>query len=91
MTGSPPSSYHASDGPAYERFLGRWTERLATAFADFARLPDDGDVLEVGCGTGSLAAEVARRRPQCRITGTDIAEPYVRYARKHRTSVNLGC
>ena len=90
MTTSPPSGYHASDGAAYERFLGRWTERLATVFVDFARLPDDGDVLEVGCGTGSLAAEIARRRPQCRITGTDIAAPYVRYAREHRAMPNLG-
>jgi len=90
MTTSPPSGYHASDGAAYECFLGRWTERLATVFVDFARLPDDGDVLEVGCGTGSLAAEIACRRPQCRITGTDIAAPYVRYAREHRAMPNLG-
>src|SRR5215813_1182650 len=86
---SEPSAYHASDGAAYERFLGRWTERLGTVFADFARLPDL-DVLEVRCGTGSLAAEIARRRPLCRITGTDIAEPYVRYAREHRAMPNLG-
>ena len=53
-----PSSYHASDRAAYDRFLGRWTERLAVLLADFARLPGDGPVLDLGCGTGSLAAEM---------------------------------
>jgi SAM-dependent methyltransferase len=86
----PASGHHASDGAAYERFLGRWTERLATVFADFARLPNDANVLDVGCGTGSLAAEIARWRPQCRVTGTDLAEPYVSYAREHRVMANLG-
>jgi SAM-dependent methyltransferase len=85
----PPSAYHASDGAAYERFLGRWTERLAIAFADFVRLPDAGEALDLGCGTGSLAAEIARRRPLSRVIGVDIAEPYVRYARERRTMANL--
>lgn len=76
-----PSTYHASDGAAYERFLGRWTRRLAEPFVQFARLPPDGNVLEVGCGTGSLALSLARTRPSGGIVGVDIAEPYIAYAR----------
>jgi SAM-dependent methyltransferase len=87
---SPASGYHANDGAAYQRFLGRWTERLATVFADLARLPVEANVLDIGCATGSLAAEIARRRPQCRVTGTGLAEPCVRYAREHRVMTNLG-
>jgi SAM-dependent methyltransferase len=73
--------YRASDGEAYERFLGRWTQHLAVPFIEFARLPPDGDVLEVGCGTGSLALALAEHRPQGRIFAVDIAEPYLAFAR----------
>jgi len=35
VTSPPTSSYHASDGAAYERFLGRWTLRLAEPLLNF--------------------------------------------------------
>jgi len=78
---SPPPAYHASDGAAYQRFLGRWTDRLAEPLLDFAAFPANGDLLDVGCGTGSLTLAMARRWPGRRIVGIDLAEPYVAYAR----------
>ena len=59
MPSNPASAYHATDGAAYHVFLGRWTERLADATLDALELPDDGAVLDVGCGTGSLALAMA--------------------------------
>lgn len=81
MSDRPSSTYHASSGEAYERFLGRWTKRLAAPFIDFANPPAAGELLDVGCGTGSVAAALAGRFPGCRVVGVDIAEPYVGYAR----------
>ena len=85
MSASGPASsnpaYHASDGAAYERFLGRWTARLAGELVSFARLPAEGAVLDVGCGTGSLTAELAHRYPGREIHGLDRAEPYIAFAR----------
>jgi SAM-dependent methyltransferase len=78
---NPPPAYHASDGAAYQRFLGRWTDRLAEPLLDFAEFPADGDLLDVGCGTGSLALAMARRWPGRRVVGIDLAEPYIAYAR----------
>ena len=83
------SAYHASDGAAYHRFLGRWTERLATTFAEFAGVPTDGDVLDVGCGTGSLAAEISKRAGGSRVMGIDVSEPYVAFARQRHASPSL--
>jgi SAM-dependent methyltransferase len=85
---SPPPAYHASDGAAYERFLGRWSGRLAEALLDFAAFPADGDLLEVGCATGSLALAMAQRWPGRRIVGMDIAEPYIAYARARVAAPN---
>jgi len=78
---SPPPGYHASDGAAYQRFLGRWTDRLAEPLLDFAGFAGGGDLLEVGCGTGSLALAMARRWPGRRVVGIDLADPYIAYAR----------
>ena len=74
------STYRASDGAAYERFLGRWSRVLAGSFAEFARLPEDGAILDVGCGTGSLTLSLAERR-RGRVGGIDIAAPYIAFAR----------
>jgi SAM-dependent methyltransferase len=78
MTNS--STYRASDGAAYERFLGRWSRLLAGPFAGFARPADHGSVLDVGCGTGSLALALAETRSADRVVGTDIAAPYIAFA-----------
>jgi SAM-dependent methyltransferase len=73
------SAYSASDGTAYEVFLGRWTRALGERMVEFARFPE-GTLLDVGCGTGSLAAAMARRGPA---VGVDIALPYLAYANRH--------
>lgn len=75
------STYFASDGAAYELFLGRWTRGLAQPLLDFADFPADGALLDVGTATGSLALAMAARWPGRHIVGMDIAEPYIAYAR----------
>jgi SAM-dependent methyltransferase len=74
------STYQASDGAAYEVFLGRWTRVLAGPFVEFARLPEEGTIIDVGCGTGSLALALAEHR-RGRVAGIDIAAPYIAFAR----------
>jgi SAM-dependent methyltransferase len=79
------STYHASDGAAYEYWLGRWARRLAEPFLNFAALPDEGDILDVGCGTGALAFAMTERWPRRRVVGIDIAPSFVEYARGRRS------
>ena len=79
--GAGGSAYHATDGAAYEVFLGRWTRRLADPLLDFARFPAAGRLLDVGCGTGSLACAMAARWPARNVVGIDIAAPYIAFAR----------
>jgi len=80
MTASP-GAYQASDGGAYEVFLGRRSRRLAERLVDFAAFPDDGALLDVGCGTGSLAGTLAARWPGRRIVGIDASEAFLAFAR----------
>jgi SAM-dependent methyltransferase len=41
-----------------------------------------GDVLEIGCGSGAMAAEVLRRYPDARMTATDYDDSMVDAARR---------
>lgn len=49
------------DGDAYDDFMGRYSTRLASLFADFAAVEPGQRALDVGAGTGALTAELARR------------------------------
>src|SRR5262245_17271032 len=77
--------FQASDGAAYEAWLGRWSSRLATGFLDFVEFPDTGELLDVGCGTGALTFAMVRRWSGRRVLGIDLAAPYISYARSRRS------
>ncbi len=77
---STKSGYQANDGGAYERFIGRWTRRLAARVADLAPPEGEGPLLDVACGTGSMAISLAEREPSRHIVGIDVAQPYLDFA-----------
>ncbi len=82
-------TYHASDGAAYDVFLGRWTRLLAPHLLDFAEFAADGALIDVGTGTGGLACAMAERWPSRWVLGVDVAEPYVAYARKQANGARI--
>lgn len=75
-----------SAAQAYERFMGRWSRSLAPLLVRFAGVRDGDTVLDVGAGTGSLAAAVAAMAPTSRIVGIDSAAPYVALAQSRHGS-----
>jgi SAM-dependent methyltransferase len=76
-------------GDAYDVFMGRWSGRLAPLLVQFAGVTDGDDVLDVGSGTGSLAAAVAAVGPSTRMAGIDRSEPYVAVARARHQSPRI--
>src|SRR5262244_1671960 len=58
-------------GDAYDRFMGRYSQPLAPAFADFAGVEAGQRVADVGCGTGVLSEELARRVGADHVAGAD--------------------
>lgn len=76
---SASSTFTATDGDAYEKVMGRWSRRLAERFLDFAG-ELGGDCLDLGCGTGHLAAAILRRAPDAQVTGVDFSPAYVAHA-----------
>jgi SAM-dependent methyltransferase len=70
-----------SQGDGYERFMGRWSRRLAPLFVTFAGVTAGDRVLDVGSGTGALSAAAAAIE-SVQVTGIEPAAAYVRYARQ---------
>jgi SAM-dependent methyltransferase len=69
-----------SEAQAYERFMGRWSRNLAPLLVRFAGVRDGETLLDVGSGTGALAAALAAAAPSSRIVGIDPAASYVALA-----------
>lgn len=66
---------------AARRLLRGVYRRLAVDVADLA--PPEGAVLDVGTGPGVLLVEVARRRPDLRLTGVDLSADMVAAANRN--------
>jgi SAM-dependent methyltransferase len=71
---------------SYERFMGRWSRVVASRFVDLIDVPDGGQILDVGSGTGSLAFTIAQEKPKSRIVGIDTSQEYVAYANSRNPS-----
>ena len=71
-----------SESDGYERFMGRWSRRLAPLFVTFAGVTKGDRVLDVGSGTGALSAAAAAVE-SVRVTGIEPSPAYVRYAQEH--------
>jgi SAM-dependent methyltransferase len=74
---------------AYEQVMGRWSRRLAPLLIRFGGLSVDDRVLDVGCGTGSLAFTVAEIANVASVTGIDLTEPYVEFARARNSDPRI--
>jgi SAM-dependent methyltransferase len=61
---------------AYERFMGRWSRRLAPLLLKLASVDERDSVLDIGSGNGALAFALAEAIPSACVTGVDPAGAY---------------
>lgn len=74
---------------AYEQTMGRWSRRLAPLLIRFGGLSDGDLVLDVGCGTGSLTFALPEIANIAGVTGIDLTEPFLEFARARNTDPRI--
>jgi ubiquinone/menaquinone biosynthesis C-methylase UbiE len=83
------STFLATAGDGYERWMGRWSQRLAGPFLDFVNTTNGECVLDVGCGTGRLAFALTERCQVKELRGIDVSPAYIAYATHHNHDPRL--
>ena len=79
----------AVDAGAYDRFMGRYSVRLAPSFADFAGIAAGRRVLDVGCGPGALTTELVQRVGAAAVAAVDPSAQFVAAARERHPGVQV--
>ena len=73
------------DAEAYERYIGRWSRRVADAFVAWLNVPEGAAWVDVGCGTGELSGRIVARTRPSRVVGVDPSPDFVAGARERVT------
>lgn len=58
-------------------------------FFEGALLSGNETILDIGCGTGLLTSEIAKKVPQGKVIGIDSSENMITYANQHFSASNL--
>ena len=70
-----------TDGKAYERLMGRWSQIAGAQFLDWLDPPKGLDWIDVGCGNGAFTEVLIARTAPRAITGIDPSDGQISYAR----------
>lgn len=65
-----------TEGTAYDRFMGRWSERVAVEFVTWLEVPYRSRWLDVGCGTGRLTRVIGTTVVPTFVVGVDPSRGY---------------
>lgn len=69
-------------GEPYERYVGRWSRRIAPVFLAWLQARQEQDWGDVGCGTGALAAAILADFDPRSLVGIDASPAFLEQARR---------
>ena len=70
-----------TDGAAYERLMGRWSQLVAVPFLAWLDAPSGLRWLDVGCGNGAFSEMLMTTRRPTELCGIDPSEAQLAYAK----------
>ncbi len=71
-----------TDGEAYERMMGRWSQLAGATFLDWLAAPKGLSWLDVGCGNGTFTEVLITRCAPSVVQGIDPSEAQIAHARE---------
>ncbi len=74
---------------AYDRFMGRFSTRLAAPFAEWAGVRAGLSAIDVGCGPGALTAHLVELLGHAAVSAADPSETFVAAARERMPGVDV--
>ena len=74
-----------ASGDPYERYVGRWSRKVAPEFLKWLSLPSNLDWLDVGCGTGALSQTILDMTSPKSVKGIDGSAGFLEYAKANIT------
>ncbi len=83
------STFNVYDAAGYEQLMGRWSQKLAPLFIEFAGLANGEKILDVGCGTGSLTFALAKAADLGEISAIDYSPVFVEAANRRNTDPRI--
>lgn len=81
--GEKPVSDTWEQGSPYERYVGRWSRRVAPLFLSWLEVPPGRAWLDVGCGTGALCAAIVDRCSPASVAGVEPSEGFLKTAKEN--------
>jgi ubiquinone/menaquinone biosynthesis C-methylase UbiE len=70
-----------TDGAAYERMMGRWSQAAGAIFLDWLALPPGLRWADIGCGTGAFTELLCDRCSPAAVSAIDPSEDQIAFAR----------
>jgi SAM-dependent methyltransferase len=83
------SSFNIQNAAGYEQLMGRWSRKLAPLFIEFAGLADGENILDVGCGNGSLTFSLAEAADLSGIAAIDFSPVFVEETRRRNSDARI--
>lgn len=85
----PGAETFRASADAYDRLVGRYAAPLASALIEFAGVEPGMRALDVGCGPGGLAAALAERAGEGKVSAVEPSEPFAEACRARLRDVDV--
>lgn len=73
----------------YERYMGRWSRKVAPLFVDWLNASQEKSWADIGCGTGELSLQIASKCKPGNLVGIDTSAPFITQAAQYVPSAEF--
>ena len=73
----------------YERYMGRWSRKVAPLFVDWLDASQEQSWADIGCGTGELSLQIASKCKPSHLVGIDTSAAFITQAAKYVPSAEF--